>query len=144
MVGHRAGDDASARRWLHEAHQGRLMLQSCQSCLHVQHPPAAVCRNCHSLRPLEWVEHDGHGHLEAATLVHTTPYPERKQEIPFWIASVLLTDGARMICNLHDFAATGSPRPGSCVAWSPELTGERGNPVFTPAADCTFRDEAAP
>lgn len=53
---------------------GRLSIQRCGSCGVDRHPPTAVCYSCGSF-DIEWVEHDGLGHVYSFIWTHRPVVP---------------------------------------------------------------------
>lgn len=148
MVTPQAGVDQFAHDWRDGLMGGVLLVQHCTRCLRVQLPPTACCRTCFS-QELTLRAADGHGHLEAATLLHSSPYPDRADLLPLWIVHVRLMEGVLLFANLASAGnrdVTG-PRSRSelpeCLTWSGAESARRGSPVFTPAAACAARAREA-
>jgi len=93
--------DDFAAAWWRAAWAGSLMLQTCDDCAFVQHPPRAVCRKCGSTA-LGWSEHEGGGTIGAATRVTTTTYPAFRDRVPFWVAQLALAPSAHLLANVID------------------------------------------
>lgn len=78
--------------------EGRLLLQSCRACGHVQHPPRAMCPACQSL-DLGWTETGGTGTIWSYTVPHPPLLPAFAAVAPYVVALVELSDfpGIRMV-----------------------------------------------
>ena len=84
------------------AHQ--LTIQRCVHCGHFQHPPRALCSECHSF-DLEWAPVSGRGAVFSYTIVHH-PIGPVADRVPFNVVTVELegTGGARVVSNVIDAA----------------------------------------
>lgn len=96
-----SGVDEYTTVWWDAARSGRLIVQSCDDCGHVQHPPRASCNTCRSTS-LSWSSHDGHGVVGAATRLTTTTYPAFKDRLPYWVAQIELAPDAHLLANVLD------------------------------------------
>ena len=79
------------------ARQGQLLIQRCQSCGTLRHPPGPVCPSCHSF---EWdtVQASGLGTLYSFVVMH---YPEVPPfDYPNPIGLIELDEGTRMVAQL--------------------------------------------
>ena len=85
------------------AREGRLVVQECQACRQVWHPPLPRCPHCHHAG-LGWREVSGDGTVYSYTVVrHPTHYAFARQ-IPYVLAIVELAEGPRLVT-----AITGVP-----------------------------------
>lgn len=126
-------DDVTAP-WWDATRERRLVLQSCTTCGHVQHPPRAVCTGCSSTETLEMSEAAGRGSVDSWTVVHRAPRPE--VPTPYTIVRVRLDEGPIVLTVLLD---DDEPELGTRVEvdWV-DLDDGRALPVFrTPTTDPT-------
>jgi uncharacterized OB-fold protein len=77
----------------------RLIVQTCQSCGHVQFYPRALCVKCEG-RDLDWRDAKPEGTVHSCTLVHRAPTPAFKEDAPYVLALIDLDDGFRMMMNV--------------------------------------------
>ncbi|WP_213451293.1 Zn-ribbon domain-containing OB-fold protein [Rhizomonospora bruguierae] len=135
--------DEAARTWWDAARAGTLLLQRCTRCETLQQPPGPLCRSCGSPDDLDWTDGDGHGHVVAATRVHTTTYPHLKDALPYWVAVIALRDGARIVSNLVAVPDDTTLADGQCASLT-FVQGPNGAlPVFRlDPADCGARGGA--
>lgn len=82
------------------AAEGRLVLQSCDSCGTVIWYPRSVCPMCSS-RSLVWQEATGVGRIYSFTIVHRGQ-GEYGESNPYVLAFVELDEGPRIITNILD------------------------------------------
>jgi uncharacterized OB-fold protein len=115
------------------AREGRLVVQECQSCRQVWHPPLPRCPHCHAAGP-GWRQVSGEGTVYTYTIVrHPTHYAFAGQ-VPYVLAIVELAEGPRLVT-----AITGVP-PEEVRAGQPvrvvfrEVAGGVTLPYFEPAA----------
>ena len=113
------------------AHQGRLLIQRCASCLRLRHPPRPMCPHC---RSLEWdtVEAGGRGSVYSYVINHHPQVPAF--DYPLVIALVELEEGTRLVSDLVGVdpgeVQVGMAVEVDFVAFDDELT----LPVFRPVA----------
>jgi len=79
------------------ARQHRLLIQRCQACDALQHPPTAACATCGSLS-LTPAEMSGRGTLYSYTIVHAPVVPPF--EAPYPVILVELEEGPRIVSEL--------------------------------------------
>ncbi len=81
------------------AREGRLELQSCTECGHVQFPPRVQCASCWSdaIAPLTA---SGKGVIEGITVVRRAPLKEFRERAPYAIVAVTTEEGPRLVTNL--------------------------------------------
>jgi uncharacterized OB-fold protein len=83
------------------AKAGRLLLKTCLSCGHVDHPPYPFCTACGS-EESEWRVASGRGELQAYAInMHSVPVPFI-EDIPFVLALIDIPEGPRLISNIVD------------------------------------------
>ena len=115
---------------------GRLTVQTCRACGHVQHPPRAMCPACRSTE-LGWRDAAGTGRIWSFTVAHPPLLPAFAALAPHAVALVELDDvpGIRMVgALLRDGAAiapfhwaaarAASPRNSPAPRRSMSLTGQ--------------------
>ncbi|MDE2376598.1 Zn-ribbon domain-containing OB-fold protein [Bradyrhizobium sp.] len=88
--------DADTTAFWRGLKDGRLLLQHCGRCGHVQYYQQAMCRACGS----EQLEHrpaSGRGKVHSFSVVHRAPGPAFKTDVPYAVLLVELAEGPRMI-----------------------------------------------
>jgi uncharacterized protein len=115
------------------AREGRLVVQECQSCRQLRHPPLPRCPHCHAADP-DWREASGDGTVYTYTVVrHPTHYAFAGQ-IPYVLALVELAEGPRLVTALAG-VEPGEVRVGLPVrAVFREVADGVTLPYFEPAA----------
>ncbi|MEV0585409.1 Zn-ribbon domain-containing OB-fold protein [Nonomuraea sp. NPDC050310] len=83
--------------WWAAAGEGRLLLQRCRACGHLQHYPRALCTACGGT-DLGWQESAGRGVVDSFTVVHRAPSPGHRP--PYVVARVRLDEGPILLTNL--------------------------------------------
>jgi uncharacterized protein len=78
------------------ARDGRLVVQQCQSCRQVWHPPLPSCPHCHSAN-LGWHETTGAGTVYTYTIVRHPTHFAFADKIPYVLALVELAEGPRVV-----------------------------------------------
>jgi uncharacterized protein len=78
------------------AREGRLVVQQCQSCRQVWHPPLPSCPHCHSAS-LGWHETTGAGTVYTYTVVRHATHFAFADKIPYVLALVELAEGPRLV-----------------------------------------------
>ena len=103
------------------ARENRLVVQECQSCRQLWHPPLPRCPHCHAAGP-GWRQVRGDGTIYTYTVVrHPTHYAFADQ-VPYVLAIVELAEGPRLVT-----AITGAP--------DKVRAGQRVRVVFREVAD---------
>ncbi len=93
--------DADSQAYWDGLKGGKLLLQHCGQCGHVQFYQQAHCRQCGS----EQLTHraaSGRGIVHSFSVVHRAPGPAFKQDTPYAVLLVELAEGPRMISSLID------------------------------------------
>jgi len=85
------------------AREGRLVVQQCQSCRQVWHPPLPSCPHCHSAS-LGWHGTTGAGTVYTYTIVRHPTHFAFAGRIPYVIALVELAEGPRLVTGIIDCA----------------------------------------
>lgn len=76
---------------------GRLVVQRCDGCAALRHPPQPMCPNCGSMEAGVH-EVSGRGRIHSYTVHHHPPIPGF--ELPYAVVLVDLDEGVRMIVNV--------------------------------------------
>jgi len=84
-------------------HDGKLLLQHCADCGHVQYYQQATCRAC-GRENLTHRAASGRGKVHSFSVVHRAPGPAFKGDVPYAVLLVELAEGPRMISTF-----TGGP-----------------------------------
>jgi hypothetical protein len=85
------------------AREKRLVVQECQSCRQLWHPPLPRCPHCHAAGP-GWRQVSGDGTIYTYTVVrHPTHYAFADQ-IPYVLAIVALAEGPRLVTAITGVA----------------------------------------
>ena len=85
-----APDADTARLW-EGLRQGRLLLQHCRDCKHVQYYQQALCRAC-GCEDLIYRPASGHGKVHSFSVVHRAPGPAFKADVPYAVLLVELRE----------------------------------------------------
>lgn len=91
--------DADSAAYWAGLREGRLLLQHCLECGHVQVYQQGLCRHCLSDR----IEHraaSGRGRVFSWSVVHRAPGPAFRADTPYAVLLVELKEGPRMISAL--------------------------------------------
>lgn len=81
------------------AREGRLVVQECQSCRQVWHPPLHRCPHCHSAG-LGWRTVSGEGTVYTYTVVRHPTHFAFADKVPYILALVELAEGPRLVTAL--------------------------------------------
>jgi len=79
--------------------EGKLLLQHCNDCGHVQYYQQAMCRICQSGN-IEHREASGRGTVHSYSIVYRAPGPAFKGDVPYAVLLVDLEEGPKMISSL--------------------------------------------
>jgi uncharacterized OB-fold protein len=74
------------------ANEGRLVIQHCNVCNRLQHPPAPTCQQCGSRDHLGWREMSGRGTIYNYGVVYDCPVRLLQQDQPFNVAVIMLDE----------------------------------------------------
>ena len=88
--------DADTARLWEGLREGKLLLQHCNDCRHVQYYQQALCRACGG-ENLTHRPASGYGRVHSFSVVHRAPGPAFKSEVPYAVLLVELAEGPRMI-----------------------------------------------
>ncbi|MHB8511801.1 MAG: Zn-ribbon domain-containing OB-fold protein [Actinomycetota bacterium] len=105
--------DESSQPFWDAASKHELVLQTCDACGVVRHPPRPMCPSCNSF---EWSfkPASGRGTIWSWVIAHPPVLPAFADKAPYNVVVVELDEGVRMIGNLLDANAT-SIEPGMRV-----------------------------
>ncbi|MBQ0725569.1 MAG: OB-fold domain-containing protein [Cycloclasticus sp.] len=78
---------------------GKLLLQHCDDCGHVQYYQQGMCRLCQSTK-LRHQAASGKGTIYSYSVVYRAPGPAFKDDVPYAVLLVQLEEGPRMISSL--------------------------------------------
>ncbi|WP_158215347.1 Zn-ribbon domain-containing OB-fold protein [Candidimonas nitroreducens] len=95
------------------AASGKLLVQRCQHCGHIWHPPSDVCGKCQSMN-IDWVPASGKGVLYSYTKVQHAVHAAVQSWIPYILCMVELDEGTRILSLFDD--AKAPPLIGKTVA----------------------------
>jgi len=93
--------DADSRAYWQGLKDGKLLLQHCSDCRHVQFYQQSICRTCGGENLVHRAA-SGRGTVHSFSVVHRAPGPAFKQDTPYAILLVELDEGPRMISSLVD------------------------------------------
>jgi hypothetical protein len=91
--------DADSQAYWLGLKAGKLLLQHCRQCGHVQFYQQSICRQCGN-ENLESRAASGRGRVHSFSVVHRAPGPAFKQDTPYGVLLVELAEGPRMISSL--------------------------------------------
>ena len=77
----------------------RLVIQRCDGCGVLRHPPRPMCPHCHSL-VWDTIESSGRGTVYSFVIPHHPPLPWFPE--PFVVALGDLAEGTRLVTNVVD------------------------------------------
>ena len=94
--------DELTRPFWEAANQDRLVIQNCQACDRLQHPPARTCHQCLSADNLEWKQMSGRGTIYNYGVVYDCPVRLLQEDQPFNVAVIMLDEdqGIQMYSHL--------------------------------------------
>jgi uncharacterized OB-fold protein len=129
-------DDDTRAYWAGLA-RGELLLQHCRACGHVQFYQRALCGRCLAAS-IESRPASGRGSIYSFSTVHRPPSAEFKDDVPYTVVLVELSEGPRMISTLvdtrHETVRIGQPVEIVYDRVSPEITFPRFRRVDAPPA----------
>jgi uncharacterized OB-fold protein len=84
------------------ANKERLVIQNCQACNRLQHPPAPRCAQCGSEDHLAWKQMSGRGKIYNYGVVYDCPVRLLQEDQPFNVAVIMLDEdpGIQMFSHL--------------------------------------------
>lgn len=87
--------------WWELVNEGKLVIQSCNGCGELHHPPRPMCQKCRSTE-MGWIEASGRGTLHSFTVIRHPQFPG--YDFPLVAALVDLEEGTRIVSNVVDCA----------------------------------------
>jgi uncharacterized OB-fold protein len=93
--------DADAVPFWQGIAEGRLLVPTCMSCGTAFYPPLPCCPSCQS-ELIEHVEAEGTGVLYSWVVMRRALDPAFAEAVPYVVAAVQLTEGARLFSRLVD------------------------------------------
>jgi hypothetical protein len=88
--------DADTAEFWRGLRDGKLLLQHCGDCGHVQYYQQAICRSCRRENLVHRAA-SGRGKVHSFSVVHRAPGPAFKADVPYAVILVELEEGPRMI-----------------------------------------------
>lgn len=88
--------DGDTREFWAGMREGKLLLQKCRHCGHVQYYQQQLCRHC-GRQDLSSLPACGRGTVYSFSVVHRAPGPAFKDDVPYAVLLVELVEGPRMI-----------------------------------------------
>ena len=82
-----------------KAREHELWLRRCDDCQKAFFYPRDICPTCFS-RNTSWTRSSGRGRLHTFGIVHRSPHPGFRGDVPYVVAIVELEDGVRFPTNL--------------------------------------------
>ena len=92
--------DALSETYWSAAAEGRLLIQRCTQCAHLQFYPRGHCVRCLHPAPV-WIDASRTGTLHSFTIVRRTPNADWSDEVPYVFALVDLDEGVRITTNVR-------------------------------------------
>ena len=104
--------DGDSQAFWEGLRSGRLLLQHCADCGHVQYYQQRICRQCQSDN-LQLKPASGKGTIHSYSVVYRAPGPAFKDDVPYAVLLVDLEEGPRMVSSLvgKDFDALDFDAP---------------------------------
>jgi uncharacterized protein len=78
---------------------GALLIQRCETCGTVRHPPRPRCGHCASA-DFSWTAATGLGTVYSFTIVRHAPNPALAASVPYVVALIELDEGPRLVSNV--------------------------------------------
>lgn len=119
----------------HATSEGRILVVRCAQCGAQQCLPAPSCLRCGS-EEISASQHAGDGSLYSWSVTGTAFEPEVAGEVPYVVAVILLSGGAKLWSRLAGVdPASAELRADLPVQLDAQLTTERGYLVFRPSQE---------
>jgi hypothetical protein len=77
----------------------KLLLQKCNRCGVINHPPYPFCGECMG-EEFVWIQSSGKGKLYTFTVTKMAAPPAFAEDVPYVVAMVDLEEGVRMLTNI--------------------------------------------
>lgn len=71
--------------------EGRLVVQACNDCATIQHPPEIICHKCRGY-DLGWKDVSGNGKIWTYVIVNRAAHPAMADMIPYNVSLVQMDD----------------------------------------------------
>ena len=91
--------DAQSRAYWQASHEGRLLLQRCDACGHVQHYPRVLCVHC-GHDQLTDVAACGSGTVRSFTIIRRAVSAAFDADVPYVVALIELPEGPTLMTNI--------------------------------------------
>ena len=120
--------DELTRPFWDAANEGRLVIQNCNACRRLQHPPSPTCTQCGSAAHLDWKEMSGRGKIYNYGVVHDCPVRLLQEDQPFNVAVIMLDEdpGIQMYSHLPGTPVDEVPVGASVeVVFEPTANGQK-------------------
>jgi len=88
------------RAW---ARERRLLVQGCEACGRLRHPPRVLCPACAS-EASAFVPVSGRGRLFTWTVTHQGMHPAFAAEVPYAVVVTELEEGPRIVSQIRDLS----------------------------------------
>lgn len=104
--------DGDSQAYWEGIKDGKLLLQHCTDCGHIQYYQQRLCRQCQSDKLIH-KKASGKGVIYSYSVVYRAPGPAFKSDVPYAVLLVTLEEGPRMISALvgKDFDALNFDKP---------------------------------
>ena len=115
MVKQGVEPDELTRPFWQAANESRLVIQNCNACDRLQHPPEPICGQCGSGETLDWVQMSGKGKIYNYGVVHDCPVSLLQDDQPFNVAVIMLDEdpGIQMYSHLPGVSVDEVPVGGN-------------------------------
>ncbi len=91
--------DAETQPFWEYCKKHELRMQKCQQCGYIRFPISIVCPKCSAME-FEWALLSGKGRVYSFTTYRVAYHPAFKDDIPYVVAIIQLTEGPRMESNI--------------------------------------------
>ncbi|MFV0318094.1 MAG: Zn-ribbon domain-containing OB-fold protein [Microthrixaceae bacterium] len=123
--------DHESVEWWAAVHEGRLLLERCGACAHLDSIPRGFCPQCWS-EDVEWVDACGDGVIYTFSVVRVNDLAPFAQQVPYVVAMVDLAEGPRVMSRIAG-VDPDAVSIGMAVTFRPRALDERSSaPEFVP------------
>ena len=91
--------NAETRAYWQGCAEGRLLIQQCADCGHLQFYPRLICTKCAS-RTVGWHEASGCGVVKSFTIIRRAVSAAFEADVPYVVALITLEEGPTMMANV--------------------------------------------